>query len=378
MMEPEAILRDDSAVTTDPRLIDSAVRGGVNGLIMLDAQNCVSFCNSRAAAFLHWSVNEIVGLNAVDLFARIAIRATQASMGSQLQEAFAARQLDRIVEMEVKPADTENGSNHSPRILAFRFFSLRDASGGEIGIGIDLRDVTQERTADAMKSQLLSTVSHELRTPLASIKGFATTLLRQDVRWDEATQRDFLKIIEEEADRLTEIIDNLLDMSQIEAGALRISKEPAQIRQLLREVVDEMRMRTEAHYFVVDLPPEMPRLMMDPRRIRQVLTNLIGNAIKYTPRGQITVACEVETDHVVISVADQGEGIAPEFRDKIFERFFQVDGASTRRVGGSGLGLSISRGIIEAHQGKIWVESGQGQGSTFRFTLPLAIDEAVE
>ena len=117
---------------------------------------------------------------------------------------------------------------------------------------------------------------------------------------------------------------------------------------------------------------------MDPRRIRQVLTNLIGNAIKYTPRGQITVACEVETDHVVISVADQGEGIAPEFRDKIFERFFQVDGASTRRVGGSGLGLSISRGIIEAHQGKIWVESGQGQGSTFRFTLPLAIDEAVE
>jgi signal transduction histidine kinase len=235
-----------------------------------------------------------------------------------------------------------------------------------------------------MKSQLLSTVSHELRTPLASIKGFATTLLRQDVKWDEATQRDFLRIIEEETDRLAEIIDNLLDMSQIEAGALRIAKEPVQLRQMIREVVDEMRMRTEAHYFVVDLPAELPRVLIDPRRIRQVLHNLIGNAIKYSKGGQITVACEVESDRrgepgrMVVSVADQGEGIQPQFIDKIFERFFQVDGASTRRVGGSGLGLSISRGIVEAHGGKIWVESVVGQGSTFRFTLPLASDEASE
>jgi signal transduction histidine kinase len=229
-----------------------------------------------------------------------------------------------------------------------------------------------------MKSQLLSTVSHELRTPLASIKGFATTLLRQDVRWDDATQRDFLRIIEEETDRLAEIIDNLLDMSQIEAGALRIAKEPTQLRQLIREVVDEMRMRTEAHYFVVDLPAELPRVLIDPRRIRQVLHNLIGNAIKYSKGGQISVACEVDADDVLVSVSDQGEGIKPEFVDRIFERFFQVDGASTRRVGGSGLGLSISRGIVEAHGGKIWVDSVVGQGSTFRFTLPLASNEANE
>jgi signal transduction histidine kinase len=167
-------------------------------------------------------------------------------------------------------------------------------------------------------------------------------------------------------------------MSQIEAGALRIAKEPTQLRQLIREIVDEMRMRTEAHYFVVDLPAELPRVLIDPRRIRQVLHNLIGNAIKYSKGGQISVACEVEADHVVVSVADQGEGIQPQFIDKIFERFFQVDGASTRRVGGSGLGLSISRGIVEAHGGRIWVESVVGQGSTFRFTLPLAPNEAGE
>jgi signal transduction histidine kinase len=217
-----------------------------------------------------------------------------------------------------------------------------------------------------------------LRTPLASIKGFATTLLRQDVKWDEATQRDFLRIIEEETDRLTEIIDNLLDMSQIEVGALRTAKEPVQLRQLIREVVDEMRMRTEAHYFVVDLPAELPRVLIDPHRIRQVLQNLIGNAIKYSTRGQITVACEVEGRYVVVSVSDQGEGIPPQYLDKIFERFFQVEGASTRRVGGSGLGLAISRGIIEAHNGRIWAESIAGQGSTFRFTVPLAENEETE
>ena len=367
----------DGAAKTDPRLTDSAIRDWVDGLALVNAENYVVYWNPRAEEFLNLSASQTLGLPALELLDWIATKATHESIRTQLQEAFAACQPERVVDLQILP--TEDGAaNGSARIIALRFFPLRDESGGTLGAGIDLRDVTQERTADAMKSQLLSTVSHELRTPLASIKGFATTLLRQDVKWDEATQRDFLRIIEDESDRLTEIIDNLLDMSQIEAGALRITKEPAQIRQLIREVVDEMRMRTESHYFVVDLPAEMPEVMMDPRRIRQVLTNLIGNAIKYTPRGQITVSCEVEADHVIVSVADQGNGISPQYRDKIFERFFQIDGASTRRVGGSGLGLSISRGIIEAHQGKIWVESVQGQGSTFRFTLPLAIDEAVE
>jgi len=141
---------------------------------------------------------------------------------------------------------------------------------------------------------------------------------------------------------------------------------------LIRQVVDGMRMRTESHYFVVDLPSEMPRVLADQRRIPQVLTNLIDNAIKYTKRGQITVACEIEPQQILVNVSDQGEGIPPAMLDKIFERFFQVDGASTRRVGGSGLGLSISRGIIEAHRGKLWAESTLGQGTTFRFTLPLA------
>jgi PAS domain S-box-containing protein len=348
----EAGLAGESAIKTDPRLGDSALRSLVDGLVLVDAVGQLAFWNPRAEQLLGWTTRDLIGLRLEDMIERLAKGAAEGeSVRLNLQSAFQPEAEETTIDLQLLPSPVRGA-----RIIAAHVFPLCDEDAGRLGSGILLRDITHEREADAMKSQLLSTVSHELRTPLASIKGFATTLLRQDVKWDEATQRDFLRIIEEETDRLAEIIDNLLDMSQIEAGALRIAKEPTQLRQLIREVVDEMRMRTEAHYFVVDLPAELPRVLIDPRRIRQVLHNLIGNAIKYSKGGQISVACEVEGDHVVVGVSDQGEGIKTEFIDRIFERFFQVDGASTRRVGGSGLGLSISRGIVEAHGGKIWVE----------------------
>ncbi len=367
-------MASESAIHTDPRLVDNALRSLVDGLVLVDAMGQLAFWNPRAELLLGWTTRDLLGLRLVDMIERLAKGAAEAdSVRAKLLTAFEPETEETTIDLQFLPTP-----GRGARIIAAHVFPLCDEDAGRLGSGILLRDITHEREADAMKSQLLSTVSHELRTPLASIKGFATTLLRQDVKWDDATQRDFLRIIEEETDRLAEIIDNLLDMSQIEAGALRIAKEPTQLRQLIREVVDEMRMRTEAHYFVVDLPAELPRVLIDPRRIRQVLHNLIGNAIKYSKGGQISVACEVEVDYVLVSVSDQGEGIKPEFVDRIFERFFQVDGASTRRVGGSGLGLSISRGIVEAHGGKIWVDSAVGQGSTFRFTLPLASNEASE
>jgi signal transduction histidine kinase len=269
--------------------------------------------------------------------------------------------------------ELEISTTSPPRTIAARWFPIHDAEPRALGYGILFHDVTREKELAETKTQLLSTVSHELRTPLASIKGFTTTLLRDDVRWDEASQRDFLRIIDEETDRLSELIENLLDMSQIEAGALRIQPEPTQLRPIVRDAVEEAQRLTGAHWFIVDLPAELPRVMADPRRIRQVLQNLLVNAIKYSPQGgQITVSCEVEPDEVIVSVADQGEGIPPEYLDKVFERFFQVDATATRRLGSSGLGLAIARGIVQAHGGRIWAESTVGQGSVFRFALPLA------
>jgi signal transduction histidine kinase len=370
-VDPVLIARPDAEF--DDRLGNSALYNLVDGLAILNADERVAFWNARIAEWLQLSAELMASCRADEMLERIAERTTLPETTlAQMQSAFAQPDGDHAVDLTLNPG------GHTHLILTARFFTLTDEAGNRIGTGLILRDVTRERDADAMKTQLLSTVSHELRTPLASIKGFATTLLRQDVKWDEATQHDFLHIIEEESDRLTEIIDNLLDMSQIEAGALRIAKESLQLRALIREMVDETRMRTESHYFITDLPAELPRVNADPRRVRQVLRNLLENAIKYTKGGQISVTCEVENDQVTVSVADQGDGVPSALLEKIFERFFQVDGASTRRVGGSGLGLAISRGIIEAHHGKIWAENAKPHGSIFRFTLPLLKDETNE
>jgi signal transduction histidine kinase len=224
-----------------------------------------------------------------------------------------------------------------------------------------------------MKSQLLSTVSHELRTPLASIKGFATTLLRKDVTWDEDSRHEFLCIIDQESDRLTELIGNLLDMSRVEAGTLRVEPKPTDLQPIIEETAAEFQVMTHRHQIRVDLPPSLPQVQADLRRARQVMRNLVENAVKYSPAGgAITIAAEVKKNHVEIRTVDQGLGIEPEHLDRIFDRFYQVDSASTRKVGGAGLGLSITKAIVEEHGGHIWAESKVGKGSTFYFTLPLA------
>lgn len=357
-----------TALNFESRLLEHALASLVDGLAVFDASAYVVYWNPRLGQFFGMTSAEMFGVNRTDALKHLAGRTTAPeTVLVQLVEAFAHPLPDVLIEMQI--------SSDPPLTLAANVFAIQDELGALLGSGLIVRDVTREREADALKSQLLATVSHELRTPLASIKGFATTLLRQDVTWTEAEQRDFLRIIEDETDRLGEIIDNLLDMSQIEVGALRIAREPMQLRGLIRELVDAMRMRTEAHFFVVDLPNDLPRVLADPRRVRQVIRNLLDNAIKYSKAGQISVACQVDKNFLTVSVSDQGEGISPQYLSKIFNRFFQVDGTSTRRKGGSGLGLSISRGIIEAHGGKMWVESVLGQGSVFKFTLPLAPNE---
>jgi len=228
------------------------------------------------------------------------------------------------------------------------------------------------REVDRLKSELLSTVSHELRTPLASIKGYASSLLREDVVWDDETRREFLQIIDEESDRLSGLIEDLLQMSEIEAGVLRINKQPVRIGRLAQRVVKKLRLQSRDRTITVTGASDVPETMGDPRRLEQVLHNLVMNAIKYSPTGtQVSVRVEKQGNDVVVAVKDQGIGIAPEHLEHVFERFYRVDGALIRETGGSGLGLPICRGLVDAHGGKIWVESQIGQGSTFSFRIPI-------
>jgi two-component system sensor histidine kinase KdpD len=249
-------------------------------------------------------------------------------------------------------------------------------------LAVEEQEAAVVRESDRLKSVLLSSVSHDLRTPLAGIKAAIGSLLRRDVQWNEEDRQAFLRDIDSEADRLTRLVSNLLDLSRIEAGAIRPRKEWENVRELISRVVGRLGSQLGDHRVMIDGPDEMPLVRLDAVKIEQVLTNLIENAAKYSPPGApITVRSSLtdETDNVSIlniSVADRGPGIEPAEQTNIFEKFYRVTDAK-RPISGTGMGLAIVKGLVEAHGGHVVVESAPRQGSTFTLVLPVERGEAV-
>jgi len=227
---------------------------------------------------------------------------------------------------------------------------------------------------------LLSTLAHEMRTSLTAIKGCSTALLADEIALPPEARREFLQIIDQECDVLQELVHNLLESSRIDAGRLRLELQPVRLQRLVEGAIREAG-QPPRHRYVVELD-DVPIVDADPARIEQVLRNLLDNAVKYSPQGGMIVIrgerrernpfAQIEGQgEIIISVADQGMGIAPEHLNRLFEKFFRVESEVGQRVSGTGLGLPIARAIIEGHGGHIWAESKLGQGSTFYFTLPL-------
>jgi signal transduction histidine kinase len=240
----------------------------------------------------------------------------------------------------------------------------------------ELQNVRALKEANRLKAEIISTLAHEMRTPLTSIKGFSTALLMDEASFGAETQQEFLQIIDDECDVLTDLIHDLLESSVIDAGLLRLELEPVLLPRLAESVVSDIARQTKVHRILVDLPKAFPIVEADPGRIAQVLRNLLDNAVKYSPQGgMIVIRGQVRESEVVVSVADQGVGIAPQDLNRLFEKYFRVESGLGRHVVGSGLGLPIAQAIVESHSGRIWAESRLGQGSTFCFTLPLARDE---
>jgi two-component system sensor histidine kinase KdpD len=225
---------------------------------------------------------------------------------------------------------------------------------------------------DALRAALLSSISHDLRTPLASIKASASSLLQEDVQWNDEERRSFALAIEREADRLNRLVANLLDMSRIEGGALKPEKEWYPIDELIHDVLGRMQTILLDRVVQTHLPDELPPVQLDYLQIEQVLTNLIENAVRYTPSDSpIDLSAYIEGEQMVISVADRGPGIPPADLERVFDKFYRVLGRTAERPTGSGLGLAVCRGLVEAHGGHIWAENREGGGAVFRFTLPL-------
>lgn len=247
-----------------------------------------------------------------------------------------------------------------------------------IGYGYVIRDITREKEIDNLKSSILSTVSHELRSPLTSIYGSAQSLLRKDVKWTEEEQQEFHEAIVEDSLRLRELIDNIMDMSKIEAGALKIDLNPSDLGKTTERILKRFINRFPDYHFVLDIVEEIPYVMFDEHRIEQVYNNLLENAVKYSPEAKeikVEISYLPDEHMVKVGVIDSGMGIAPQDQEAIFERFYRVSDIRSKQIKGSGVGLSITKGIVERHGGKIWVESELGHGSKFYFTLPCEKEE---
>lgn len=249
---------------------------------------------------------------------------------------------------------------------------LLDAKGDLVNVIANVRDITHFRKAQEMTSTFVSVISHELKTPVALIKGYASTLRREDAAWSPETLQQSLKVIEEEADRLTTLIDNLLQVSRLQSGAFEVDLSgDVALDQLANRVAENFRTQTGKHTIVVDFPAGFPKVPGDEANLRHVLDNLVGNAIKYSPNGgEVRISGTVHDDKVCVSVTDQGVGIPYDELERIFERFYRIDDALTRKTQGTGLGLYLANAIIEAHGGDIWAEGKPGEGATFTFSLP--------
>jgi len=355
----------DEQLQEQTRRLDAIVESLNDGLVLENLAGDVTYSNRRAARLVGLRRSQMKLLSVTRLLELLLANAEDpavfwARMHSEAADANGHYTIDL----------TRVEANGQPQDLRINFFTVTDAHGQLLGRGQLWQDMTSDKELDRMKSSLISTVSHELRTPLATIKGYATTLLAPDVQWDEASQREFLETISSEADRLADLVQDLLDMSRIEAGTLEINYESYSLNQLVPEVLQTFPdgLNGRVHLALAD---SLPAAAMDLSRIRTVLRNLLENAVKYSEsKTRIEVKTFRQNGDVVCLVRDHGIGIPLDMPYDIFERFVRLDNRLARKTGGFGLGLAICKGFVEAHSGEIWLQREE-QGATFGFSLPV-------
>jgi PAS domain S-box-containing protein len=251
---------------------------------------------------------------------------------------------------------------------------MRDPLGAVAGRIFAFRDISSDRMVEQVKSDFVAAVSHELRTPLTSIYGFAETLLRQDIPFGEEERRIFLGYIASESERLTEIVDQLLNVARLDAGDLQVELGRIDVGSVVSEVVETVE-GANGHSFEIDLPEEPLAAEADPDKVRQVFNILVENALRYSPEGgKVTVGARRNADRVEVRVVDEGTGIPAAEREWIFRKFYRAGSAARDGAAGTGLGLFIAKELVNAMGGRIWVDSTEGEGSSFAFELPVARD----
>jgi PAS domain S-box-containing protein len=337
-----------------------AIMGSMSdGLVLTGIDGKVLYANLGASA--------IVGLPSETLERHSISALYDALRTAAMDPAECERILAQAESAEATQGVVEIRRNGRRHAIHLRLFDVCDESGRAIGRGLLLRDVTRERELDEFKTALLAAVGHELRTPLAAIKGHASTLLQEDVTWPLADQRHSLQTISGEADRLAQLVSNLLDLSRQEAGLLLLNCAPASMQDLVAKAIE--RLNHPEATISLQIPGDLPLVNVDSGRIEVVLHNLITNALMYG-EGEVRIAAGRRDDVIVVSVSDNGPGIASDELPHVFERFYRARHGRQQHSGGTGLGLTICKAFVEAHGGTIWAESSL-LGTTISFSLPL-------
>ncbi len=356
-------------INQDRKRLSAILQHSGDGVMILDSHQEILQVNRAFERMLGLSADDAIGLNQDEVLIWETIEGDD--LRDALEDGWPYNSDDKRSETFYVEGDVERHDGIAIS-LGITYAPLFNSSGHLVTIIGNIRDITNFRKAQEMQNIFISTISHELRTPVALIKGYANTLSRDDATWTEDIIRDSLAVIEDEADRLTELIDDLLTASKIQANrGVQLNLADIRLDKLAKEALERQRTQSNNHDFNYSFPDDFPSIQADAKKIRQVMDNLLTNAIKYAPDGgKITLGGRYNEHSVTLFVQDEGAGIpAPEI-DKIFDRFYRVDGSLTSKTKGTGLGLYLVKAIIEAHGGKIDVKSQAGHGSTFYFTLP--------
>ena len=357
-----------TTVTTNKQHLDTVLDSAADGILIIGPNQVIERCNPAFSRMISMPVEEIQGLPHENV-----VKFDNLTHDIKLEDAIAGGwpltpHAQLYVEGDLKRR------NPPPLPVGITYAPVLSPEGILLNIIATVRDITRFRQAEELKSTFISVISHELKTPVALIKGYVCTLLRDDAKWESDFFHESLNVIEEEADRLSQLIENLLDAGRLQAGGVTLKKTEFFIPATAKRLATRFQTQTEKHQITTDFPEDYPSIMADVGRLEQVLSNLISNSIKYSEKGKITISGQAKKDIVICCVSDEGEGIAPQDVPYVFDRFYRsADALRTKK--GAGLGLYLAKAIIEAHKGKIWIDPENKNGAKICFSLPIETDE---
>ncbi|HNQ50607.1 MAG TPA: ATP-binding protein [Candidatus Omnitrophota bacterium] len=355
--------KQNKRISDEKQRIDNIVHNMAEGMVVVDAEGKIVLVNQTAESLLGITRND-VGKYLKDVVTDEHLLTVTRKVSAGPED---------VVEKDI---ELVSGNESTKRVLRTSSAVVEDPNGNTVGMVTTLNDITRQKEVEKLKAGFVASVSHELRTPLVAIEKSISMIMDQSAGNVSDTQKQFLTIADRNLKRLSILINDLLDLSKLEARKMQIKRELVGIDKVIEEAIAGLDTwaRTKSVVIEKDIAAGLPLISIDQNRILQVLINLIGNAIKYTPaQGRITVSCgQPDADGMIsVRVADTGPGIPPEDIGKIFEKFYQTRERPSSDIAGTGIGLTIVKELVELHGGKVWAESEHGHGAAFIFTLPL-------